>query len=74
MLVRLRQLDSHARVLLPICFCLGFILLTIVHSNSEAILPAQLRQKGPLHALQNGTNAKDYLLQDVSNSTLGVRI
>jgi len=69
-----RQLDSHARVLLVICLCLGFILLAIVHSKSDTLLPLQLRQKGLSNTLQNGTNDNDSLLRDVSNSTLGVSV
>lgn len=68
-----RQLDSHARVLLLICLCLVVILLTIIHSKSEILLPDQLRRKGFSHTHQNRTNANENLLQDVSNATLGVR-
>jgi hypothetical protein len=71
------HLDSHARVLLMICFSLVLVLLMVIHSKSEILLPAQftqLRRKNVQKTLHGVTDADSDLLRDVSNSTLGVRL
>jgi hypothetical protein len=68
------HLDSHARVLLLICFSLGLVLLFVIRSKSEVLLPTQLQRKGVQKTLHGATNANAGLLRDVSNSTLGVKL
>ena len=70
------HLDSHARVLLLICFSLSLVLLFVARSKSQVLLPTQfiqLRQKDVQKTLHGANNADSDLLRDVSNSTLGVR-
>lgn len=71
------HLDSHARVLLLICFSLGLVLLLNAHSKSQVLLPKQfiqVRQKDVQKTLHGANNADPDLLRDVLNSTLGVRL
>lgn len=68
------HLDSHARVLLVICFSLGLVLSFVIHAKSEVLLPTQLQRKGVQKTLHAATNANADLLRDVSNSTLGVKL
>lgn len=71
------HLDSHARVLLMICFSLVLVLLMVIHSKSEVLLPTQftqLQRKNVQKTLHDVIDADSELLRDVSNSTLGVRL
>jgi len=71
------HLDSHARVLLMICFSLILVLLMVIHSKSEVLLPTQftqLQRKNVQKTLHDVIDADSELLRDVSNSTLGVRL
>lgn len=68
------HLDSHARVLLLVCFSLGLVLLVVIHSKSEVLLPTRMRQKGVQKTLHGVITANADLLRGVSNSTLGVKL
>ena len=68
------HLDIHARVLLLICFSLTLVLLVVIRSKNEILLPTQLLQRGVQQPIHGVTNADTDLLRDVSNSTLGVRL
>jgi hypothetical protein len=68
------HLDSHARVLLFICFSLILVILSIAHSKSEVLLQTRFRHKRVQKTLNGVTAANAELLRDVSNSTLGASL
>jgi hypothetical protein len=57
-----------------ICVCLGLALLGTLSFGSELILPARAQRQKLSASYHSSTGADRDLLQDISNSTLGVSL